>query len=187
MTKVSIVIAIMFCFSHQARAEDATVRSDNDDRDRAADLPNCGESGVVPCFELVWVHGIQFKMDFFDLDVKTNPPTHNFYVVAPQTDMPQGTAPFLHDHVVGDDDGVFWHGFFAVCSAQGISSGACVTPAGQGELPLAGTVNGHRLTTSRSIESAARSGLVVLIDTGAVLLAKIDHCADPHHRGADRR
>jgi hypothetical protein len=126
-------------------------------------------------------------MAFFDLDVQTNPPTHNFYVVAPQTDTPQGTAPFLHDHVVGDDDGIYWHGFFVVCSAQGISSGACVTPAAQGDLPLAGTVNGRKLTTAEHIESAADSGLVVLVDTGAVLRARVEHRADHHHRAPDRR
>ena len=26
---------------------------------------------------------------------------NNFYVIAPQTGTPQGTAPFPHDHVVG--------------------------------------------------------------------------------------
>lgn len=199
MIRLPTVIAIIFFVPHVARAENVTGRSDvdeqhgainldqdqdqdqdNDDRDRSAGIPNCNDAGVLPCFEKVWVGGVQFKMDFFDLDVKTNPPTQNFYVVAPQTSTPQGTAPFLHDHVVGDDDGMYWHGFLALCSAQAISSGACVTSAAQGDLPLAKTVHGHRLTTAERIESAASSGLIVLVDTGAVLLARIDHCAGHH-------
>ena len=200
MIRSSTLIAITLLLSHPARADDATVRSDvdeqpgpndpdrdSDDRDRAAALPNCNEAGAVPCFEVVWVAGIQRKMDFFDLDVQTNPPTHNFYVVAPQTDTPQGIAPFLHDHVVGDDDGIYWHGFFVVCSAQGISSGACVTPAAQGDLPLATTVHGRKLKTVEHIESAADAGLVDLVDTGAVLRARVEHRAGHHHRGPGRR
>jgi hypothetical protein len=202
MIRLPIVIAIMFFLPHVAHAEDVAVRSDmdeqhgpnnlhqdqdNDDRDRAAGVPNCNEVAVLPCFEKVWVGGVQFKMAFFDLDVKTNPPTQNFYVVAPQTGTPQGIAPFLHDHVIGDDDGSYWHGFLALCSDQAISSGACVTSAAQGDLPLAKTVHGQRLTTAERIESAVHSGLIVLVDTGAVLLARIDHCAGHHGRIPDRR
>jgi hypothetical protein len=187
MIRVPIAIAVMFCLPHLAHAEEPTIPpADEQQRPDNNDLPDCGDGGVLPCFERVWVDGVQFEMDFFDLDVKTNPPTHNFYVVGPQTDTPQGTTPFLHDHVVGDHAGVFWHGFLAVCSAQGISSGACVTSAAQGDPPLARTVHGHKLTTPGAIESAARSGLIALIDTGAVLLAKIDRCAD-HPRRAHRR
>jgi hypothetical protein len=176
----------MFLLPHLAHAEDVIVRSqDNDDRDRAAGVPNCNEVAVLPCFEKVWVRGVQFKMDFFDLDVKTNPPTQNFYVVAPQTGTPQGVAPFLHDHVVGDDDGSYWHGFLALCSDQAISSGACVTSAAQGAPLLAKTVNGQRLTTAECIESAANAGHIVLVDTGAVLLARIHHCAGRHCRVPD--
>lgn len=113
MIRSSTLIAITLLLPPLARAEDATVRcdvdeqpgpddQDQDDRDRPAGLPNCNEAGALPCFEVVWVDGIQRKMAFFDLDVQTNPPTHNFYVVAPQTGTPQGIAPFLHDHVVGD-------------------------------------------------------------------------------------
>jgi hypothetical protein len=57
---------------------------------------------------------------------------NNFYVIAPQTAQAQGTAPFLHDHTVGvapsqnRGPSVFWHGYFVVCSATGISTGRCV-------------------------------------------------------------
>ena len=198
MTRSSTLIALSLLLPALARAEDATPRSevdeqpspddpdqDSDGRDRAAALPNCGETGAVPCFEVVWVDGIQRKMDFFDLDVQTNPPTHNFYVVAPQTGTPQGIAPFLHDHVVEGDDGIFWHGFFVVCSAQGISSGACV--AAQGDLPLVRTVHGRKLTTAEHIESAADAGLIDLVDTGAVLRARVEHRARHPHREPERR
>lgn len=146
MIRLPIVIAI-FVLPHLARADvdeqqdpnDLQQDQANDAQDHVAGLPNCNEAGVLPCLEMVWVGRVQRKMAFFDVNVQTNPPTHNFYVVAPQTATLQGTAPFLHDHVVGDDDGVYWHGFFALCSAQGFSSGACVTSAAEGDPPLART------------------------------------------------
>src|ERR671922_3041908 len=68
----------------------------------AAGLPNCAETGVAPCFETVWAGGSQHYMTFANLNfpVTTSAPTGAFYVVAPQTGVPQGTVPFLHDHVV---------------------------------------------------------------------------------------
>jgi hypothetical protein len=180
MIRLPIVITIMSLLPAVARADDAS-RPAVDEQG----LANCNDVPVLPCFEMVWVRGVQHKMAFFDLDVQTNPPTRNFYVVAPQTGAPQGIAPFLHDHVVGDGDGTYWHGFLAVCSAEAMSSGACVTSAAQGELPLARTVNGRKLTTAERIESAARSGLIVLVDTGAVLLATIDRCDGHHDRTPD--
>lgn len=175
MNRLLMVSAILLCLPHLAHAG-------SDDRDPPAELPDCSEAEALPCFETVWVDGVPLEMDFFDLDVKTSPPTHNFYVVGPQTDTPQGTTPFLHDHVVGDVDGLYWHGFLAVCSPQGIASGACATSALAGDPPLARTVHGRKLMTTEAVESAARSGLVVLVDTGAVLLAKTDPCARRHHR-----
>jgi hypothetical protein len=96
-------------------------------------------------------------------------------------------VPFLHDHVIGDvqnhgdDRGdnkrVRYHGFFVLCSAQGISSGACVytmtSIAPSVTLPFAKTVNGHKLTSDDSIESAANAGLLTLSDTGGVLIATV--------------
>jgi hypothetical protein len=75
----------------------------------------------------------------------------NFYVLAPQTDTPQGTVPFLHDHVVAtapaQNQGeyrVILHGYFVFCSAQGLASGACVPTMtaieGFGTVPFAETV-----------------------------------------------
>ena len=161
---------------------------------QAAGVPNCNVSGgtTTPCFEKVWVDGDQFKMTFVDLNpTPSNPSDVNFYVVAPQTGTPQGSVPFLHDHVTDDtrpheeshdvnhgDRNVHYHAFLVFCSAQGISSGACVptmTSTPQGIVPFAKTVNGHRLTSADRIESAANSGLVTLVDTGSVFIARINH------------
>jgi hypothetical protein len=174
MFRVLTAIAIMFLLPTSARADD-----DRRDRDRE-DLRNCNDNGgALPCFEPVWVDGVQRKMDFFDLDVQTDPPTQNFYVVAPQTASPQGTGPFVHDHVVGDDDSTYWHGFLVVCSARGLETGACLVDPADVAPPLAKTVHGRKLNTARAIESATRAGLVDLVDTGAVLLAIVrdrDRC-----------
>jgi hypothetical protein len=156
---------------------------------QAAGLPNCGVSGTTPCFEKVWVDGHQFKMTFINLNPPpTTAPTTNFYVVAPQTGTPQGAgpfSPFLHDHVTDTptheenhgDLNVRYHGFLVFCSAQGISSGACVptmTSIGGGIVPLAKTVNGHRLTSVDRIKSAANSGLLTLVDTGGEFIARMN-------------
>jgi hypothetical protein len=156
---------------------------------QAAGLPNCADNGIVaPCFEMVWADGVQVKMKFVNFNPKpSNAPTNNFYVMAPQTDIPQGRIPFLHDHVIGDvqnhgddrgdNNRVRYHAYFVLCSAQGLSSGACVPTvppiAPLGTLPLAKTVNGHKLTSDDSIESAANAGLLTLFDTGGVIIAKV--------------
>jgi hypothetical protein len=154
---------------------------------QAARLPNCADNGIVaPCFEPVWADGVQVKMKFINLNPKpSNAPTVNFYVLAPQTDIPQGLIPFLHDHVIGDvknrgedpDGRVRYHAYFVLCSDQGISSGACVptmTSIAPGTtLPFAKTVNGHKLTSDDRIESAANSGLLTLFDTGGLIIAKV--------------
>ena len=156
---------------------------------QAASLPNCNANGAVtPCFEPVWTDGVQVKMKFVNLSPKpSNAPTANFYVLAPQTDTPQGFVPFLHDHVIGDAPSqnrgedpagrVRYHSYFVLCSPQGLSSGACVptmTSIAPGTtLPFAKTVNGHKLTSDDSIESALNAGLLTLFDTGGVIIAKV--------------
>jgi hypothetical protein len=109
------------------------------------------------------------------------------YVLAPQTATPQGLVPFLHDHVIGDvqnhgddrgdNNRVRYHAYFVLCSAQGISSGACVPTkppiAPLGTLPLAKTVNGQMLTSVGPIESPANSRLLTLFDTGGVFIATV--------------
>ena len=165
---------------------------------QAAGLPNCNDKGAVtPCFEPVWADGIQVKMKFVNLNPKpSNAPTVNFYVLAPQTATPQGLVPFLHDHVIGDVPShnhgedpagrVRYHGFFVLCSAQGISSGGCMPTMtsipGLGTLPFAKTVNEHQLTSDDSIESAANAGLLTLFDTGGVFIATIKPRQDDESR-----
>ena len=151
---------------------------------QAAGLKNCGDNGVVaPCFENVWSDGVQVKMTFVDFNpAPSKAPSRNFYVIAPQTAAPQGWVPFLHDHVIGDlspqNHQVRYHAFFVLCSAQGISSGGCV-PAmtsipGFGTIPFANSVNGQKLTSADTIESAANAGLLTLFDTGGVVVATIN-------------
>ena len=136
---------------------------------------------------MVWVNGVQVTMTFAQAPFLATPNAKidPFYVIAPQTDNPQGgPVPFFHDHVVGDapqqnrgDYNVILHGFLVLCSAQGISSGGCVptfTSSPQGILPFAKTVNGQMLTSADPIESPANSGLIVLVDTGALILGTIN-------------
>ena len=149
---------------------------------QAAGLKNCNDIGAVtPCFERVWADGDQLKMTFVDLKpTPSNAPTANFYVTAPQkTRTPQGSTPFNHDHVVGDvpPQNHRYHGFFVLCSAQGISSGDCLytmtTIPGPATLPFAKTVNGQRLTSVDPIESPKNAGLLTLFDTHGVIIATI--------------
>jgi hypothetical protein len=128
-------------------------------------------------------------MTFVDLNpTPSNAPIHNFYVMAPQTRTPQGRVPFLHDHVIGDvspqnhgdvrgNNRLRYHGYFVLCSAQGISTGGCVPTItsipGLGTIPFAKTVNGHKLTSADTIESPANSGLLTLFDTGGEFIATI--------------
>ena len=160
---------------------------------QAAGVRNCVDlTGRSPaCYELMWVDGVQVKMTFPQSGNPrpgtSNAEVHNFYVIAPQTDEAQGTAPFLHDHVLDVSPRqhlgpiVFWHGYFVVCSAEGISTGRCVsTPssiAGLGTLPLADSVNGRMLTSADRIEAFVDSGLLTLIDTGAEFVGTINPAA----------
>jgi hypothetical protein len=178
ITVAALTVALAAAFPVQAAAAPV----------QAASLPNCNATkATTPCFELVWADGVQVKMKFVNLNPKpSNVPTVNFYVLAPQTGTPQGSVPFLHDHVIGDvqnhgddrgdNNRVRYHGFFVLC-AQGISSRLCeptkTSIPGLGDVLLAKTVNGHKLTSSDRIESAASAGLVTLFDTGGVFIAKV--------------
>jgi hypothetical protein len=165
---------------------------------QAAALSNCNDNGgIAPCYEKVWADGVQLKMRFINLAPKpSSARTRNFYVTAPQTAAPQGLVPFLHDHVIGDvpsrsddsdrgDGRARYHGFFVLCSAQGISSGGCLptmtTIPGLGTIPLAKTVNGQSLSSASPIESPANSAFLTLFDTGGVFIAAV-----PHREGESR-
>ena len=138
------------------------------------------------CYEFVWVHGVEVRMTFPQggdpLPTIPNAKVQNFYVIAAQTDTPQGDVPSpIHDHTIqaapGDPGWTpFMHGYFVVCSAAGLTSGACVAVAtdfGFGPLPLAQSVNGEPLTSAETIEAGIDAGLLVALDTGAVFLGTI--------------
>jgi len=152
----------------------------------AAGLRNCvdvagPQSGRVGCYEDVWADGAQYRMTFSNTRFTGATPKQldPFYVLAPQTDKPQGAPPntFPHDHVVRSvpsqnhgEYSVQMQGFFVLCSGQGIVSGACV-PAwtsigGPDPLPFARTVNGQPLTSTDAIEAAAGAGDLALINLG---------------------
>ena len=137
------------------------------------------------CYEFVWVHGVEVRMTFPQMG---NPLPHvpnakvqNFYVIAAQTDTPQGDVPSpIHDHTIqaapGDPGWTpFMHGYFVVCSPAGLTSG-CVavdTDFGGGPLPLAKSVNGEPLTSAETIEAGIAAGLLDLVDTGAVFIGTV--------------
>jgi len=161
----------------------------------AAGLRNCVEvtgpqSGRVGCYELVWVDGVQHRMTFSNQHFQgaTAHDLDAFYVLAPQSASPQGYPPntFAHDHVVRDvpsqNHGAYsvtYQGFFVLCNAQGITSGACVpawtSVGGPDPLPFASTVNGQHLTSAGAIEAAAAAGQLALINLGpdAVIVGAI--------------
>lgn len=159
-----------------------------------AGLRNCvdisgPQSGRVGCYEDVWADGTQVRMTFSNTRFTGATPKalDPFYVLAPQTDKPQGAPPntFPHDHVVRSvphqNHGEYstkLQGFFVLCSGQGIVSGACIpawTTVGSDQLPFAKTVNGQSLTSTEAIESAATAGNLALINLGpgAVIIGAV--------------
>jgi hypothetical protein len=150
--------------------------------------PSFARSG---CWEDVWAGGAEYRMTFAtgccsQFKGRVPDDLDNFYVIAPQSEPPQSlSAPFRHDHVVRDipaqNHGTYsvrLHGYFVICSATGIASGACVfemnSPAPGLTLPFAKTVNGQPLTLVEPIEAAVDAGLITLIDTGAVIVGTIN-------------
>ena len=158
---------------------------------RAAGLTNCIEIGpdapLRGCWENVWVDGVEYRMTFFGgaKPFKGNVPADKlgaFYVIGPQTDVPQSLDhPFTHDHVVaavpshnGGGYTPIYQGILVLCSAEGLTSGACVPtfatpPGGSGSIPLATTVNGQSLTSTEAVEAGAAAGLIVLIPAGVLI------------------
>jgi hypothetical protein len=152
----------------------------------AAGLRNCvdvagPQSGRAGCYEDVWADGTQYRMTFSNTRFTGATPKEldPFYVLAPQTDKPQGAPPntFPHDHVVRGvppqnhgQYSVQLQGFFVLCSGQGIVSGACVPSwtsiGGPDPLPFAQTVNGQPLTSTEAIEAGADAGNLALINLG---------------------
>jgi hypothetical protein len=153
------------------------------------EIPDPPQSGRVGCYELVWADGVEYRMTFSNqsFDGATPGALDPFYVLAPQTDSPQGYPPntFRHDHVVRatptQNHGTYstrLQGFFVFCSGEGITTGACVPEwisTGGDPLPFAKTVNGQPLTSTEAIESAADAGLVTPLNLGpdAVIVGTI--------------
>jgi hypothetical protein len=138
------------------------------------------------CYELVWVHGVEVRMTFPQagnpLPHVPNAKVQNFYTIAAQTDTPQGFVPPIHDHTIqaapGDPGWTpFMHGYFVICSAEGLTSGDCVAVVtdfpGFGTMPLAQSVNGEPLTSAETIEAGIDAGLLVALDTTAVFLGTV--------------
>ena len=137
------------------------------------------------CYEPVWVNGVEVRMTFpqaaHPLSHVPNAKVQNFYVIAAQTDTPQGNVPPIHDHTIqaapGDPGWTpFMHGYFVICSDEGLTSGDCaavVTDFGFGPLPLAQSVNGEPLTSAETIEAGIDAGLLVAVDTGAVFIGTV--------------
>jgi hypothetical protein len=149
----------------------------------AGGLTNCQDltsknASRVGCYELVWSGGIQYRMTFSNqsFDGATPQALDHFYVLAPQTDTPQGYVSwFLHDHVVGDIPGnggtntLKLTGYFVLCSEQGLTTGSCTAlwqSLGGPAMPFAVHVNGGLLTSTDAIEAAAAAGDVTLVDLG---------------------
>jgi hypothetical protein len=155
---------------------------------QAAGLVNCVEqTHKGACYELVWVDGAEVRMTFAQaghpLSMIPHARVQNFYVMAPQTDHPQGDIPPIHDHTIEAAPGdpgftPFMHGYFVICSADGLTSGDCAATLtaipGDGTLPFANTVNGEALTSDETIEAGIDAGLLVAVDTGAVLIGTVN-------------
>ena len=137
------------------------------------------------CYEFVWVHGVEVRMTFPQMG---NPLPHvpnakvqNFYVIAQQTETPQGDLPANHDHTIqaapGDPGWTpFMHGYFVVCSDAGLMSGCVAVESdfpGFGTLQLAQSVDGEPLTSAETIEAGIDAGLLVALDTTAVFVGNV--------------
>ena len=138
------------------------------------------------CWELVWVNGVEVRMTFPQagnpLPTIPNAKMQNFYTIAAQTDTPQGFVPPIHDHTIqaapGDPGWTpIMHGYFVICSAEGLTSGDCVAVVtdfpGFGTLQLAQSVNGEPLTSAETIEAGIDAGLLVALDTTAVFIGTV--------------
>jgi hypothetical protein len=152
-----------------------------------ADPVNCvHQTHQGACYEFVWVHGVEVRMTFPQAGTPISPvpnaKVQNFYVIAAQTETPQADVPPIHDHTIqaapGDPGWTpFMHGYFVVCSDEGLASGDCVAVVtdfpGFGPLPLAQSVNGKPLTSAETIEAGIDAGLLDLVDTTAVFIGTV--------------
>lgn len=181
-TVAAAAIAVMAFGGAAAAADDGGIRN-------CVDITG-KQSNRVGCYEDVWIDGEQVRMTFANVTFSGTTPKalDPFYVLAPQTDAPQGMPPatFGHDHVVRaaptGNHGTYstrLQGYFVFCSGAGLVSGACTATwtslGGPDAVPFATTVDGHALTSAGAIEAAAESGLVALVNLGptAVIVGTI--------------
>ena len=152
--------------------------------------PSVGGSARAGCWEDVWSDGAEYRMTFAtgccsSFKGKDPGDLDRFYIIAPQAEPPQSLdASFRHDHVIRDipahNGGAYsvrLHGYFVICSASGMASGACVfelsSPGPGFTLPLAKTVNGGSLTSAAAVEAGADAGLLTLVDAGAAIVGSV--------------
>jgi hypothetical protein len=152
--------------------------------------PALGGAARAGCWEDVWSDGAEYRMTFAtgccsSFKGKDPGDLDRFYIIAPQAEPPQSlNASFRHDHVTRDiparNGGAYnvrLHGYFVTCSASGMASGACLfemsSPGPGFTLPLAKTVNGGSLTSAAAVEAGVGTGLITLVDAGAVIVGTI--------------
>ena len=135
--------------------------------------------------ELAWGDGQVWLM----VHGPTNPSAalshRDLYLVAPQTDVPQGSASepvgVAHDHVLSipsDGHGEYtaiWDVVIVFCNPH---SSACVPttsscPSFAHGLCLAKTVNGQALTSDAAIDGAAGAGAVILVEPGGSFVCPV--------------
>jgi hypothetical protein len=136
------------------------------------------------CYEPVWVNGQQIIMTFpqagHPFAKVPSAQTQPWYILGPQTATAQGQSPgFFHDHVITTGPGEagytpFLHGYFVFCTPKGLSKGCTFNwetpPGASAPIPLTQSVTGYDLRFAANIQAAANAGLIVLFDTGTVII-----------------
>ncbi len=128
--------------------------------------------------DLAWADGQVWLMIHGPTNPSNGMSHRDLYIVAPQTDTPQGSAAepvgVVHDHVLSmpsDGHGQYtaiWDVVIVFCNPH---SSACVPgtascPTFAHGLCLAQTVNGQPLTSDSAIGAAASAGAVILVEPG---------------------
>lgn len=128
--------------------------------------------------DLAWGDGQLWLMIHGPTNPSNGTSHRDLYIVAPQTDTPQGSSSepigVVHDHVLSipsDAQGEYtaiWDVVIVFCNPH---SAACVPgtascPVFAHGLCLAKTVNGQPLTSDGAIDDAASAGAVILVEPG---------------------
>lgn len=109
----------------------------------------------------------------------------DLYIVAPQTDIPQGSAQepigVVHDHVLSipsDGHGQYtaiWDVVIVFCNphSTACTAGSASCPTFAHGLCLAQTVTGQPLTSDAAVDDAAGSGAVILVEPGVSFVCPV--------------